>query len=116
NIIHVTGADELEPFDHAIIADRIEAGTFMTAVGVAGGDVLLEHAPLEDLEPVVVKLRQAGLEIEREGEHVRVRRLGPIHPVDVTTAPHPGFPTDMQAQFMALMCQSTGRSILTETI
>jgi len=115
-VIHVTGADELEPFDHAVIADRIEAGTFMTAVGVAGGDVLLEHAPLEDLEPVVVKLRQAGLEIEREGEHVRVRRLGPIHPVDVTTAPHPGFPTDMQAQFMALMCHSTGRSVLTETI
>jgi UDP-N-acetylglucosamine 1-carboxyvinyltransferase len=115
-VIHVTGADELEPFDHAIIADRIEAGTFMTAVGVAGGDVLLEHAPLEDLEPVVVKLRQAGLEIEREGEHVRVRRLGPIRPVDVTTAPHPGFPTDMQAQFMALMCNSTGRSVLTETI
>jgi UDP-N-acetylglucosamine 1-carboxyvinyltransferase len=116
SIIHVTGSDELDPFDHAIIADRIEAGTFLAAVGAAGGDVLLENAPFEDLEPVIVKLRQAGLEIEREAEHVRVRREGPISPVTVTTAPHPGFPTDMQAQFMALMCLSRGRSVLTETI
>lgn len=115
-VIHVTGADELQPFHHAIVADRIEAGTFMAAVGAAGGDVLLERAPLEDLEPVIVKLREAGVEVEREGEHARVVRSGPIRPVDVTTAPHPGFPTDMQAQFMALMCSSTGRSVLTETI
>jgi UDP-N-acetylglucosamine 1-carboxyvinyltransferase len=114
--IHVTGSDELEPFDHAIISDRIEAGTFMAAVGVAGGDVLLEHAPLEDLEPVVVKLREAGVSVERQGEHTRVARSGPIRAVDVTTSPHPGFPTDMQAQFMALMCLSTGRSALTETV
>jgi UDP-N-acetylglucosamine 1-carboxyvinyltransferase len=115
-IIHVTGSDELEPFDHAIIADRIEAGTFMAAVGAAGGDVLLDNAPMEELEPVVVKLRKAGIEIEREGNHVRVARTGPIKPVDVTTAPHPGFPTDMQAQFMVLMTRAEGRSVLTETI
>ncbi len=114
--IHVTGADELQPFDHAIVADRIEAGTFMAAVGAVGGDCLLDGAPLEDLEPVVVKLRQAGLAIEREGNAVRVARLGPIRAVDVTTAPHPGFPTDMQAQFMCLMTQSEGRSVITETI
>lgn len=115
-IIHVTGADELEPFDHAIIADRIEAGTFMAAVGATGGNVWLEGAPLDDLEPVVAKLRQAGLVIEREGEGVRVVREGPIRPVDVTTAPHPGFPTDMQAQFMALMTLCDGRAVVTETI
>src|SRR5690606_24268836 len=103
-------------FDHAVIADRIEAGTFMAAVGAAGGDVLLEGAPLEDLEPVVVKLRHAGLTIEREGDKVRVARLGPVKPVNVTTAPHPGFPTDMQAQRMAMMCVSHGRSVLTEPI
>jgi UDP-N-acetylglucosamine 1-carboxyvinyltransferase len=114
--IHIQGVDELAPFDHAIIADRIEAGTFMAAVGAAGGDVLIEHAPLDDLEPVVVKFRKAGLEIEREGEHVRVRRMGRLCPVDVTTAPHPGFPTDMQAQFMALMCCADGSSVLTETV
>ena len=115
-IIHIQGKDELDPFDHAIIADRIEAGTFIAAVGAAGGDVLLEHAPLDDLEPVVDKFRLAGLAIEREGEHVRVARQGPLRPVDVTTAPHPGFPTDMQAQFMALMSVAAGRSVLTETI
>lgn len=115
-IIHVTGSDELEPFDHAIIADRIEAGTFLAAVGATGGDVLLEGAPSEDLEPVIVKLRSAGLEIEREGNALRVRRDAPVRAVDVTTAPHPGFPTDMQAQFMALMSCAEGRAVLTETI
>ena len=116
SIIHITGADELEPFDHAIIADRIEAGTFMAAVGAAGGDVLLEHAPLDDLEPVIAKLRRVGLEIEREGDHARVRRLGRLLSTDVTTSPHPGFPTDMQAQFMAMMCVASGRSVVTETV
>jgi len=116
SIIHIHGADELEPFDHAIIADRIEAGTFMAAVGAAGGDVLLEHAPLDDLEPVVMKLRKVGVEVEREGDHARIRRLGPLRSTDVTTSPHPGFPTDMQAQFMALMCVAGGRSVVTETV
>jgi UDP-N-acetylglucosamine 1-carboxyvinyltransferase len=116
SVIHITGRDELEPFDHAIIADRIEAGTFMAAVGLAGGNVLLENAPMDDLEPVVVKLRHAGLGVEREGEGVRIIRDGAIKAVDVTTAPHPGFPTDMQAQFMALMTMAQGRSVLTETI
>jgi UDP-N-acetylglucosamine 1-carboxyvinyltransferase len=116
SIIHIHGAKELEPFDHAVIADRIEAGTFMAAVGAAGGDVLLEHAPLDDLEPVVMKLRKAGLVIEREGEGARIQRLGRLLATDVTTSPHPGFPTDMQAQFMALMCLASGRSVLAETV
>jgi len=116
SIMHIEGRDELEPFDHAIISDRIEAGTFLAAVGLTGGDVLVENAPLEELEPVIVKLRKAGLTIDREGESVRVARTGPLKAVDVTTAPHPGFPTDMQAQFMALMTQAEGRAVLTETI
>ncbi len=114
--IIVIGRDELDPFDHAVIADRIEAGTFMAAVGAAGGDVLLERAPFDDLEPVVAKLRRAGMTIEREGEHVRVVREGPVRAVRATTAPHPGFPTDMQAQLMAMMCVAAGQSVLTETI
>jgi UDP-N-acetylglucosamine 1-carboxyvinyltransferase len=116
SVMHIKGADELAPFDHAIISDRIEAGTFLAAVGAIGGDVLLENAPLEDLEPVIVKLRKAGLSIEREGEAVRVARLGPLKAVDVTTAPHPGFPTDMQAQFMCMMTVAKGGCVITETI
>ncbi|MBX3184054.1 MAG: UDP-N-acetylglucosamine 1-carboxyvinyltransferase [Polyangiaceae bacterium] len=116
DVIHIEGRAELDPFDHAVISDRIEAGTFMAAVGATGGDVLLENAPLDDLEPVVAKLRRAGLTIEREGEHTRVRREGELVAVDATTAPHPGFPTDMQAQFMAMMCLARGRAVLTETI
>ncbi|MCC6555109.1 MAG: UDP-N-acetylglucosamine 1-carboxyvinyltransferase [Polyangiaceae bacterium] len=117
DVIHVEGRDELEPFDHAIISDRIEAGTYMVAVAAAGGDVLLEGAPLEDLEAVTAKLRQAGVEVGREGSAVRVRREDrPLRAVDVTTAPHPGFPTDMQAQFMVLMCLAEGTSRIVETI
>ncbi len=117
DVIHIQGADELAPFDHAIVSDRIEAGTYMVAVAAAGGDVLIEGAPLEDLEAVVAKMRQAGVEIGREGNAVRVRREDrPLRAVDVTTAPHPGFPTDMQAQFMVLMCLAQGTSRIVETI
>ncbi len=117
DVIHIEGADELEPFDHAIISDRIEAGTYMVAVAAAGGDVLLENAPLEALEAVVAKLRQCGVEVGREGNAVRVRRgEGPLRPIDVTTAPHPGFPTDMQAQLMVLLTLAEGTSRVVETI
>jgi UDP-N-acetylglucosamine 1-carboxyvinyltransferase len=118
DVIHVEGRDALEPFDHAIISDRIEAGTYMVAAAAAGGDVLIEGAPLEDLETLVAKLRQAGAEIGREGNAVRVARR-PEHPlraVDVMTAPHPGFPTDMQAQFMVLMTMAHGVSRISEKI
>lgn len=114
--IIIEGRDELQPFDHDVVSDRIEAGTFMAAVGAAGGNVLLLNAPLADLEPVVVKLRHAGVIVEPEGEHLRIVREGVLKPVNVTTVPHPGFPTDMQAQFMAMMCMSQGRSVITETV
>jgi UDP-N-acetylglucosamine 1-carboxyvinyltransferase len=117
DVIQIEGRDELEPFDHAIISDRIEAGTYMVAVAAAGGDVLIENAPLEDLEAVVAKLRKSGVEIGREGNAVRVvRGEKPLRPVDISTAPHPGFPTDMQAQFMVLMCLAQGTSRIAETI
>lgn len=114
--IRIEGVDELQPFDHAIVADRIEAATFMIAAAATGGDVLVEHAPMEHLDGFLSKLRLSGCEIAREGEAVRVSRRGPLKPVDVTTAPYPGFPTDMQAQFMVLMCLAEGRSAITETI
>jgi UDP-N-acetylglucosamine 1-carboxyvinyltransferase len=117
DVIHIEGADALDPFDHAIVSDRIEAGTYMVAAAAAGGDVLLEGAPLEDLEAVVAKLRAVGVEVGREGDAVRVRREDrPLKAVDITTAPHPGFPTDMQAQFMVLMCLAQGTSRIAEKI
>ncbi|HQB47047.1 MAG TPA: hypothetical protein PLV85_25760 [Polyangiaceae bacterium] len=98
------------------MADRIEAGTFMVAAAATAGNVLIEQAPMEHLEGFISKLRDAGCRVEREGDGVRVTRQGPLHPVDVTTAPYPDFPTDMQAQFMVLMCLAQGRSVITETI
>jgi UDP-N-acetylglucosamine 1-carboxyvinyltransferase len=116
DVIHIEGRDELAPFDHAIIADRIEAGTFMVAAAATLGDVLVRHAPLEDLEPVALKLRQAGVQISREGDGVRVVAERRPRAVNITTAPHPGFPTDMQAQLMVLMTIAEGESVITETI
>jgi UDP-N-acetylglucosamine 1-carboxyvinyltransferase len=114
--IVIEGRDELHPIDHAIIPDRIEAGTFMVAAAATGGDVLIDGVTLEPLKAVAQKLRQAGVAVEREGRGVRVSGKPPFIPTDVTTAPHPGFPTDMQAQFMVLMCLAEGRSAITEMI
>ena len=115
--MHIDGVEELAPFEHSIIPDRIEAGTYMcAAAAVEGSDVKIGGVNLEDLEALVLKLKQAGVRVEREGEFVRVRRDGPIRPVNVTTAPHPGFPTDMQAQFLVLMTRAKGESVMTETI
>jgi UDP-N-acetylglucosamine 1-carboxyvinyltransferase len=114
--IVIEGRSELHPIDHAIIPDRIEAGTFMVAAAATGGDVLVDGVTLEHLKPVAQKLRQAGVSVEREGRGVRVKAAPPFIPTDVTTAPHPGFPTDMQAQFMVLMCLAEGRSVITEMI
>ncbi|MGO8999541.1 MAG: UDP-N-acetylglucosamine 1-carboxyvinyltransferase [Polyangiaceae bacterium] len=119
DVIRIKGADRdaLAPFDHAIIPDRIEAGTYMiAAAAMQGSDVTLERVDLAALEALAQKLRLAGVEIASEGEHVRVRRPGPLRPVNVTTAPHPGFPTDMQAQFLVLMSLARGESVISETI
>ena len=120
DVIHIVGSErgELAPFDHAIISDRIEAGTYMVAAAIAeGGDVILEGAELRDLEALVAKMRAAGVEIASEGQSVRVRRRRPAaSAVNMTTAPHPGFPTDMQAQFLVLMCFARGESVISETI
>jgi UDP-N-acetylglucosamine 1-carboxyvinyltransferase len=116
DVVEIEGRDELAPFDHAIIADRIEAGTYMVAAAITGGDVLLENAPLEDMESTVAVLKRMGVEIAREGTATRIRRPGPLKPIRVTTEPHPGFPTDMQAQIMVLSTMAEGTSTITETI
>jgi UDP-N-acetylglucosamine 1-carboxyvinyltransferase len=115
-IIHIEGVDELHPVEHAIIADRIEAGTFMVAAAITGGNVLIKGCLPEHLEAVIAKLIQAGVAVEPDAGGIRVRGPERFNPVDITTQPYPGFPTDMQAQFMVLATRAEGQSILTETI
>ena len=102
---------------HSVLPDRIETGTYAMAVAMTGGDVLLEGARPELLQSALDVLAQAGAEITATNDGIRVKRNGAgIAPVDVTTAPFPGFPTDLQAQFMALMTRAKGTSRITETI
>ena len=114
--IHIDGVEHLHPVDHAIIPDRIEAGTFLLAAAATGGNVLVENVIPEHLEPLCQKLRAAGVLVDREDNGLRVRADRRVKAVDITTAPHPGFPTDMQAQYMALMALANGTSVITETI
>jgi UDP-N-acetylglucosamine 1-carboxyvinyltransferase len=114
-VITIEGVKELKAVEHAVIPDRIEAGTFMAAAALTGGDVLLQDYAIGHLEAVVEKLREAGVDVTEVGDGVRIRG-GEVRSVDVKTMPYPGFPTDMQAQFMALMCLAKGTSQFTETI
>jgi UDP-N-acetylglucosamine 1-carboxyvinyltransferase len=116
HVIEIEGVDRLHGAEHAVIPDRIEAGSLMIAAAITGGDVLLRNAPMADLEAVTAKLREAGVEIESNGGGVRVRRSGKLRPVELRTLPYPGFPTDLQAQMMALLTQASGTSVITETI
>ncbi len=114
--ITIEGVDSLNVVEHAIIPDRIESGTFMVAAVITGGDVLLRNALPEHCKVVVEKLKASGARIEAENGGLRVAAGDRLGPVDITTAPYPGFPTDMQAQFMVLATQAEGSSVITETI
>ncbi|MDR7094449.1 UDP-N-acetylglucosamine 1-carboxyvinyltransferase [Hydrogenophaga laconesensis] len=118
--IHVQGVDSLHGCTHQVVADRIEAGTFLCAVAAAGGDVVLRHGRADHLDAVIDKLREAGAEIEAGqdggGVFIRVRATGRLKAQSFRTTEYPGFPTDMQAQFMALNCIADGPSKVTETI
>jgi UDP-N-acetylglucosamine 1-carboxyvinyltransferase len=116
SLITIEGVDELHPLDHAIIPDRVEAGTLMVAAAVTRGNVLVRDCLPEHLDAVIAKLRAAGVEVTVEGDAVRVVGRGEIRPADIATRPYPGFPTDMQAQFMVLMAQAHGQSVLSENI
>jgi UDP-N-acetylglucosamine 1-carboxyvinyltransferase len=115
-VITIEGVDELHPIEHAIVADRIEAGTFMVAAAMTRGDVLVRDCVPEHLDAVIAKLRAVGAEVTPEAGGLRVK--GPVQPlsVDITTQPYPGFPTDMQAQFMSMATRAKGQSMFTETI
>ena len=112
----VEGVDSLGSLNHVVIPDRIEAGTYLAAAAITRGNVLIRCARLEHLDAVVLKLTAAGVEVRRAGDGIRVQHHGELHSVDMRTAPFPGFPTDMQAQMMALMTVATGRAVITETI
>ncbi len=112
----IDGVPRLHAATHAIIPDRIETGSYACAAAIAGGQVLLRHARLEHLGALVRALAEAGVEMTEQDGGVLVRRLNGLHGADVVTEPYPGFPTDMQAQFMALMCVSDGAAMVTETI
>jgi UDP-N-acetylglucosamine 1-carboxyvinyltransferase len=116
--IVIDGVKTLRPVSYRTIPDRIEAGTLAMAAAITSGDVILEDYPAKDLAALELKLADAGVAVEHlPGERVRVFRKGEtLAPVDVVTQPFPGFPTDLQAQWMALMCFAPGRALVTETI
>jgi UDP-N-acetylglucosamine 1-carboxyvinyltransferase len=116
DLITVDGVKELHPVEYTIMPDRIEAGTLMVAAGITQGNVKLLNCNLSHMEAVTAKLKEAGLEIFPEAGGVKV--IGPVNikPVDVKTLPYPGFPTDMQAQIMALMSLANGLSVIAETV
>ncbi len=115
-IIEIEGVKELHGVTHRIIPDRIEAGSFVIAAALAGGDVLVKGARAEHLEAFLIKLNEAGVALAADDAGIRVRSDGAIKSVDVTTLPYPGFPTDLQAQLMVLMAVADGVSVITETI
>jgi UDP-N-acetylglucosamine 1-carboxyvinyltransferase len=115
--IQVQGVARLGGATHSIIPDRIETGTFLAAAGITGGDLTVENCDPAHLSAVLDKLREVGLTIETpSASSIRVRAAGPLRACDMTTEEYPGFPTDMQAQYMALVTQAEGTSVVTETI
>ncbi len=114
--IRIRGVEALHGCEHQVVADRIETGTFLCAVAATGGDVLLRHGRTDQLEAVVEKLREAGVTVLALPDGIRVRADGRLKAQSFRTTEYPGFPTDMQAQFMALNCISHGTAKMTETI
>lgn len=114
--IRIQGVERLNGCEHKVVADRIEAGTFLCAVAATGGDVLLRHGRADHLDAVIEKLREAGAEVTPADEGIRVRASGRLKAQSFRTTEYPGFPTDMQAQFMALNVIAEGTAKVTETI
>lgn len=114
--IRIEGVESLKGCTHCVIPDRIEAGTFMVAAAITGGDVFVEGAICDHLKSVTAKLREMGVEVDEQENGIRVTRKGKLKAVDLKTLPYPGFPTDMQSQMMALLLVSEGTSIVTETV
>ncbi|MGE4357928.1 MAG: UDP-N-acetylglucosamine 1-carboxyvinyltransferase [Candidatus Omnitrophota bacterium] len=116
HLLEIEGVEGLKGVEYTVIPDRIEAGTYMIAGAITKGDIVVKSACIEHLGAVVDKLEEAGVEVICNGNNLRVRRGKGLKPVEVTTLPYPGFPTDMQAQMMALLTISKGISVITEKI
>jgi UDP-N-acetylglucosamine 1-carboxyvinyltransferase len=114
--IRINGTNSLRPAEHSIIPDRIEAGTFMVAAAITNGDVLIENVVPDHIKPIIAKLRETGVEISEELSAIRVKGSKRIKAADIKTHPHPGFPTDMQAQMTSLLSNANGTSMVVETI
>jgi UDP-N-acetylglucosamine 1-carboxyvinyltransferase len=116
DVITIEGVPSLHGVDFSVVPDRIEAGTFMMAAALTGGDIVIRGARGEHLHAVILKLREAGVEIQDAADSIRVVANGRLRSVDVRTMPYPGFPTDLQAQMMAAMTLAHGRAVIAETI
>ncbi|NGP60166.1 UDP-N-acetylglucosamine 1-carboxyvinyltransferase [Paenibacillus thiaminolyticus] len=115
-VIRIEGVEQLHGAEHTVIPDRVEAGTYMVAAAMTGGDVYVEGAIADHLGPVIAKMEEMGVQIEPDENGIRVRAERPLKAVDVKTLPYPGFPTDMQSQMMALLLVAEGTSVVTETV
>jgi UDP-N-acetylglucosamine 1-carboxyvinyltransferase len=116
DIIKIQGTTSLMPIKCTIFPDRIETGTYMIAAAITQGDVTIENCMPQHVEPITMKLQEAQVDVEVEENKIRIKSKGPIRAVNARTHPYPGFPTDIQAQFMALMTLAQGQSIIMETV
>ncbi|HDF0615389.1 TPA: UDP-N-acetylglucosamine 1-carboxyvinyltransferase [Staphylococcus aureus] len=114
--ITINGVESLHGVEHAIIPDRIEAGTLLIAGAITRGDIFVRGAIKEHMASLVYKLEEMGVELEYQEDGIRVRAEGDLQPIDIKTLPHPGFPTDMQSQMMALLLTANGHKVVTETV
>ncbi|MDH4162941.1 MAG: UDP-N-acetylglucosamine 1-carboxyvinyltransferase [Nitrospirota bacterium] len=116
DIIRIKGVEKLRPMDHRVLPDRIETGTFIIAGAITSGNIVIRNCAPQHLDALLSKVSEAGAQIAVDKDIIRVTGTGGIKPVNVKTLPHPGFPTDMQAQIMSLMCLARGTSVINETI
>jgi UDP-N-acetylglucosamine 1-carboxyvinyltransferase len=116
SIIRIRGVEKLHAAEHTVIPDRIEAGTLLIAGAITGGEVTVSHCQPEDLEALIAKMKESGFKLSLEKSAITLHKTPVWNGVDITTSPHPAFPTDLQAQFMSLMTQCEGTSVITETV
>jgi len=116
SVIHIEGVREFRGTVHTVIPDRIEAGTYLLMAAAAGGDVFVRNVIVDHLKPVLAKMEEAGVKFREEDDGVRVWGDGRCNAVDIKTQVHPGFPTDLQAPFVALLCRANGTAVVTETV